>query len=74
MRKQYYTEDQIRKFLQSRINFSKSRTELANELGLSKSGVTEVLNGKLGISENFAAKLGFKRVVLFVKSKCPNKI
>ena len=69
MRKQYYTEADVRKFLQSRINFGKSRTAVAEEFGLSKSGVTEVMNGKLNISENFAKKIGFKRVVLFLKVK-----
>lgn len=42
---------------------------LAKELGVSPQYISELLNGRKEVSKNIAAKFGYKKIIMWVKSK-----
>ena len=63
------TEKQLIELLKSRIKYNKTQIELAKELGVSRSFLSEVLAGKKSIGVMIPAKMGYKIEYVETKKK-----
>ena len=64
------SENELRNLIRSKIGFHNGERvfaqQLAEEYGVSKAYLSDVLNGRRGIADKLAGALGFRRVVTFV--------
>lgn len=61
------SEAKLREDLKRRIKFGFNQTDLAKELKVSRSHLSEVLSGKKGIGDELAEALGYERIVTYRK-------
>lgn len=61
------SEAKLREDLKRRIKFGFNQTDLAKELKVSQSHLSEVLSGKKGIGDELAKALGYERIVTYRK-------
>lgn len=59
-----YTPEQMREHIVASIKAS-PQAKVAKELGMSQSALSLIVTGKRGISEEVAAKFGFRRRTVF---------
>ena len=57
------------KALREMVKKSGSQTAVARELDISQAYLADILAGKRDVSKNVARKLGYKRVIVFVKEE-----
>ena len=60
-------EHDMRDLLTDMVEERGSQRAVAQELGVSQAFLGDVLHGRRGVSANLAGKLGYERVVVFVK-------
>lgn len=60
------TQTQLVKILKDRSDRS-TQSMVAKELGISSPFLSDMLRGKRDVSENIARKLGYRKIVTFVK-------
>lgn len=62
----YISQAELIEYLRKEVSES-TQGQVADKYGVSRSMVSEVLGGRLGISERFAEALGYERELMFRK-------
>lgn len=58
----FYSDEDVRASIATQAQLEGSQSALAKALGVSPAYLSDVLNGHRGISDAFAAKIGYRRV------------
>lgn len=61
------TVDEARELLSQMVDEKGSQSAVAKWLGVSDAYLSDILNGNRGVSDDIARKLGYRKVVVYVR-------
>jgi hypothetical protein len=70
MKKAYYTEKEVKQLIKDRIKYGVTQMQIAKELKVCRSYLSEVLADKKSIGSTLINNLGFEIVYIKKGSKC----